>query len=233
MEDRSDIEECMEKLKKGLGDDFTAFIMYGSRTTESYDDFSDTDLCIIVRERDEESMQLIREATNEMDGRKYFMLVVDEGEFETNVIAGDVFYKHEVLGKGKILHERNVYLSEMQTRIGSMETDFELIQSIQKERYRADKSGLMCGMEEVLERLMWGFRDLTYLRLAQIQEEPVGMEEAPTSMERDDILKKYSSDYVRIRRIYKAFQHRQADFPFEELGYFSGRLEQMEDDILR
>ncbi len=226
------IEKFREELKQRIGDKLTALIVYGSCANGTPDEFSDIDLCVIVKDKNAKTLDEIRKSSKTVEKRP-FVVVIDEKEFERNIRAGDVFYKHEVLQKGKISYERDEYVSRLQDCMKSMEADFELNQEIQKERYNYEKIGFMCEMENALERLVWCFSDLVYFRLAQTQKEPQGVEEVPFLMESDEILMEYATDFIRIRDLYKTFRHRRGEFPFEELGRFVKRLQQMEDEIFR
>lgn len=231
MDGKNDIKVLGNLVEDALGANFRALIMYGSCVYGEDDEFSDTDLCLVVGKRSVDTDNLIKDVVAEVQNRTYFLYVLGEDEFEENLQAGDFFYAHEVLGKGEIICENDGYASAARRKLHSTEPDFALAEKIHRERLEADKQGLRYHLEGALERLNWGLLDLAYLWLAKQHTRANGGENPLESIRADNRMSPYAGDLIRIHRLCKEYRHRRINFPVEKLVYFYKRFERMQKDV--
>ena len=228
MQGLDDVEEYSQRLRAALGEDLSALILYGSRARGTGDAFSDTDLCVVVRHKGHDIQGKAREAVEGQSN--YAVHITDEEEFRRALLAGDIFFKGEVLEKGMTLYDRSGFLSSIQQGLANAEPDFTAAERLHAERYANDVHALEYHLAAALERLKWAFADLTYQRLAQANVQPASVEQVPWLMRDDPELAAYAEDFEEAMRLNKAFQHRQIEYPFQEIKRLYGRLQQLKDE---
>ena len=225
------ISSFSEKLKNDIGDTYGALILYGSYVTGSNDEYSDLDLCVMVKNKTSEVLQTVGKASAALHDVKYFITIIQEDELWENLCAGDLFCKHEVLGKGKILYENNGILSRWMLELETRETDFKASLEIHRHRYHVNKEGLRLHLESTLEKLEWAFTSLILSRFTETETEPESIKDAINLMKKDSVLSKYFHDFIEIRETTKNLQHHRIEFPFKKLEHYINRLEKIHADL--
>ena len=172
-------------------------------------------------------MEYIKQLTERNHNSGYDPHVVERREFIDYIRAGDVYYKGEVVGKGKVIFDREGLFSGLER----MDTNFALAEVIHKSRHLKEKENIHYHLQTVLERMQFDYSHLTSLRFARTCVAAPNLQEVPNLMEQDSVLEKYADDFRRILELKKSFRHGEIGFPFDEVGTLSRRLQQLADDV--
>jgi predicted nucleotidyltransferase len=218
------IEQVKKEILEKFSDEIEGIILFGSYVTGTPDEFSDLDFVVVTRDVD--SVPLVEMFVN--IGGGYNPDVVSKEEFERMVRNGDIFYRYEVLGKGRIVYERDSSISNLLAE----QPEFNELCNLYSKRMKQEKNYIHYFFANGIDRLKWMFNHLACLFLAKEGIYPQGLNELYNEMEKDEMLSEYLDDFKEIARIAKDIKHGGIDYSFSEIDRIYERLCELERAVV-